>query len=403
MGQKRLMQAHTLNHRQGVLYKGANTDSLNPADFTESGQPLDVLDFVDSRTVRAHWEKIGWNPPPIEASFIIWNSHKRTIAEKHAAWHNLIETTPDAIFPKHMLYLAGRSLHTFLEAYMRVQERLLDDLRSSEPGEACCWIVQKREVRYRYDAYVCPSFERAIRKLRDCIDEEDWGLDDDRFILTKRYFAGDSDEEDYDSDVSVLVSPDLEPIAFVDDRSPRLTQEEKDILWPGFEDMWFNFPLPFKRGDILVHHPSIYGDESRFVLDHDATLDPARDDDARILRLREEHGDYTDMLVYGHTVDEESGVVWFRSDFHDLLSLEPYDGELSGFERKLRPLSRFSRGKIDLKRCLQECGALDAQAREELEVERRKIQLEEVRCMYGTWSPELRDAMLPPELLDLLG
>ena len=247
-----------------------------------------------------------------------------------------------------------------------------------------------------------PSFERAVRKLRDCIDEEDWGLKDDRFILTKRYFADDSDEGDYDSDVSVLVSPNLEPIAFVDDRSPRLTQEEKDVLWPGFEDMWFNFPLPFKRGDILVHHPGIYGDESHFVLDHDATLDPARDDDARTLRLREEHGDYTDMLVYGHTVDEESGVVWFRSDFHDLLSLEPYDGDLRDFERKLEPLSRFSRGEIDLRRCLRECEVLDAQAREELEAERRKAQLEEVRCMYGTWSPELRDAVLPPELLDLL-
>ena len=95
--------------------------------------------------------------------------------------------------------------------------------------------------------------------------------------------------------------------------------------------------------------------------------------------------------------------MWFRSDFHDLLSLEPFDGELDGFERKLEPLSRFSRGEIDLRRCLQECGTLDAQAREELEAERRKIQLEEVRCMYGTWSPELRDAVLPPELLDLLG
>ena len=379
-------------------------DPFSPATFAEGGQPLDVLDFVDSLAVLAHWEKIGWNPPPIEASFIIWNSHKRTIAEKHAAWRNLIETTPDAIFPKHMSYLTGRSLHAFLEAYMRIQEQLLDDLRSPENEKSnCCWIVRKREANDKYEAYVRPSFERAVRKLRDCIDEEDWGLKDDRFILTKRHFADDSDEEDYDSDVSVLVSPDLELIAFVDDRSPRLTQKEKDVLWPGFEDMWFNFPLPFKQGDILVHHPGIYGDESRFVLDHDATLDPEWDDDARILRLREEHGDYTDMLVYGHTVDEESGVVWFRRDFHDLLSLEPYDGELRGFEQKLEPLSRFSRGEIDLRRCLQECGALDALTREELEAERRKTQFEEVRCVYGTWSPELRDAVLPPGLLDLLG
>ena len=66
------------------------------------------------------------------------------------------------------------------------------------------------------------------------------------------HFADDSDEEDYDGDVSVLVSSDLEPIAFVDDRSPRLTQEEKDILCPGFEDMWFNFPLPFNSVRFLT-------------------------------------------------------------------------------------------------------------------------------------------------------
>lgn len=384
-------------------------DPFNPATFAEEGQPLDVLDFVDSPAIRTHWEKIGWNPSPIEASFIIWYSRNRTIAEKHAAWRNLIETTPDVIFPRHMSHLKGKNLHAFLETYMRTHEQLLNDLRSSEPGEACCWIVQERYSCYSY-AY--PSFERAIRWLRDLIDKGAWGPECNGFVLTKRkYFADNPDER---VDMSVLVSPDLEPILTA--KSPLLTQEERDVHVPGFVGMWFNFPLPFKRGDILVHHPGIYGKESRFVFDHDATLNKALDlyaDTLQILKNLRESDDYTkawirelhysDMSVVGHKVDAESGVIQFCYDYSNLLSLEPYDGELEGFERKLEPLSRFFRGEIDLKRCLQECEELHAQVREELEAKRRKVQLEEVRRMYETQSDELCYAMLPAELLNLLG
>ena len=302
-----------------------------------------------------------------------------------------------------MSHLKGENLHAFLETYMRAQEQLLNDLRSSEPGEACCWFFQKRRISNRYDAYLHPSFERAIRELRDCINDKDWGLDYDRFFITKRRFADDFNEWSCDRDVSVLVSPNLEPIAFAYENTCPLTQEEHHIFWLGFQEMWFNFPLPFKRGDILVRRSGIYCDERRFTLNQDATLDPTRDDDAKILRLRKGHSDHRDMLVRGHTVDEKSGVVRFHNFFQDLLSLEPYDGELRGFERKLEPLSRFSRGEIDLKRCLQECEALHVQVREELEVERRKAQLKEVRRMYETQSDELCYAMLPPELLNLLG
>lgn len=393
-------------------------DPFNPATFAEGVQPLDVLDFVDSPAIRTHWEKIGWNPSPIEASFIIWYSRNRTIAEKHAAWRNLIETTPDVIFPEYMDHLKGKSLHAFLGAYVRIQEQLLDDLRSPEPGEACCWIVQKpridhTKVSIRPNAYILPSFDGAICKLRDCIDDKDWRLGEDRFILRKQRFGEEPDERDYDSDVTVLVSPNLEPITFVYSDSPLLTRKGKDVLEPGFEGMWFNLPLPFKRGDILVHRSRLYGNESRIVFDHDATLNNALDlyaDTLRLLRKSDDYTkawihelDYTDMSVVGHKVDAESGVIQFCHGYSDLLSLEPCDGELEGFERKLEPLSRFFRGEIDLKRCLQECEALHAQVREELEAKRRKAQLKEVRRMYETQSDELCYAMLPAELLNLLG
>ena len=203
--------------------------------------------------------------------------------------------------------------------------------------------------------------------------------------------------------MSVLVSPNLEPIAFAYENTCLLTQEEHHIFWLGFQEMWFNFPLPFKRGDILVRRSGIYCDERRFALNQDATLDPTRDNDAKILRLRKEHSDHRDILVRGHAVDEKSDVIQFCYGFSGLLSLEPFDGELEGFERKLEPLSRFSRGEIDFKRCLQECEELHAQVCEELEAERRKAQLKEVRRMFETQSDELCHTVLPPELLNLLG
>ena len=297
-----------------------------------------------------------------------------------------------------MSHLKGENLHAFLEAYARIQEQLLDDLRPPEPGEACCWTVQKhatKNIDYRFNSYVCPSFERAIYVLRHYTDEEDWKLEYDGFILTKKYFIDGSGEWDYYSDVSVLVSPDLEPIIFLDTKSPLLAQEERDVLVPGFLGMCFILPLPFKRGDILVHRPGIFGLESRFVFDHDATLNPTRG-----IHVQKEHC-YTNMAVCGYKVREEDGFVFFSDHILDLLSLEPFDGELRGFEWKLEPLSRFSRGEIDFKRCLLECEALHAWTLGELKVEHRKKQLKRIRNMCGTWSDELHDAVLPPELLPL--
>lgn len=374
-------------------------DSPEARTSAKSECPLETIDFVDSPDIRAYWEAIGWNPSPLEASFIIWSSRVRTIAEKHIAWRHLIETAPDESFPKRMLHLQAWRLHAFLTSYMHLEKLLLDDLRSASSEEDhCCWIVRKPKVEDDSDMYVCLSFEQALRSLRHRIEEEDWCVGADRFIIIKRRFDTEPNGDACGRDVSAMFSPSLEPIALVDIDSPLLADRGYDILVPGFEDMWFNFPLPFRKGDILVHH-DLFGCETRFVLARDATLDPMRKTDACVLELREERSDCSDMLVNGYGVDEESGVVWFHGHMHDILAIERFSGELEGFERKLEPLGRFAREEIDLEQCLRACEALDALERARLKALRKEEQFEEVRVTFGIWSPELHDAVLPPDLL----
>ena len=350
---------------------------------------LDVFDFVDSRSVRAYWRSIGWTPNAVEASFIIASSRKRTIAEKHTAWKRLIESTPDANFPSRMHHLKGASLHAFLKHYMTREAQILDELRSDDDGEnGCCWLVSKPHSCHEDDWFVCPSFDYAIDRLACCIEEGDWDLCASRFLVSKRYFDTNGAVECDERIVSALFSPGLEPLRVIDGQSPFISLNEQDVLWLDFDAMWFNFPLPFKRGDI-VSSTSLFGGERRFVLASNATLDPSNEHDAKVLERRTRYGDASDMTVLAHSVSREDGFITFHQHEHDLLNMDYYTDELEGYEKELEVLSRFTKGEINIRQCLLERREIQFCQVKALERE----QLDEARFIYGDDVPESLDSM----------
>ena len=153
-----------------------------------------------------------------------------------------------------------------------------------------------------------------------------------------------------------------------------------DKLWPDFEAMWFNFPLPFKRGDI-VSSTSFYGDVGHYVLSGDATLDPTREKDAKLLAAWERHGDCSDMVVSADGIRDD-GIVSFHNHL-DVLSLDYFDDPLEGHEKQLEILSRFEKEEISLAQCLKECREIQLAEWRATE----KDQIEEARFMFGDGVP----------------
>ena len=63
---------------------------------------MNPIDFINSKDVRAHLKKIGYKPGLLEAAYFIYHSYIKTLAEKEAAWKELIASTDDMILSKEL-------------------------------------------------------------------------------------------------------------------------------------------------------------------------------------------------------------------------------------------------------------------------------------------------------------
>ena len=60
---------------------------------------MSSFDFINSPDIREHWQKIGFVPNALETAWLIWQSNKLTVAQKHSAWEEIISNMPDYPIP----------------------------------------------------------------------------------------------------------------------------------------------------------------------------------------------------------------------------------------------------------------------------------------------------------------
>lgn len=56
---------------------------------------IDTASFLNSKDIADHWHKIGFACTPLQSAYIVWHNRTKTLAEKHAAWREIIGTMPD--------------------------------------------------------------------------------------------------------------------------------------------------------------------------------------------------------------------------------------------------------------------------------------------------------------------
>lgn len=334
---------------------------------------LDPLSFVDSAFVRENFVAVGWEPGPLEAAFLVWQSRSRSVRDKHAAWRRIVEAMPDVPVPARRGCDARPSLHGFLKDYMGLERRVLS--RAEGWDDHSCWQVRPR---YRgvdeVEVVTCRTLNDALDEVMSGIDDGDWELHGERprdFAVSQVKFNDPAKEGR--EELRLRYSPDLELMG-IEYYRYYWRDEKAACLWGmGFSGMWFDFPLPFRTGDVLRYCDAAGFDE-RFVLV--GGLSPE-------LRTRlSEDGDSSDMTYSGYTVGDD-GVVLFHAHFPDYLRMEPLTGELYGYDRKLRPLSLFAKGEIDLPECMRRCDEIGAEVRRELDSRLLDYQRDEIEFQFG--------------------
>ena len=296
---------------------------------------MDLYKIINSQTVGNYLKEIGYSFSPLQAAFLIWYSMRLTIKEKHAMWEELIATMPDTPIEARHGDAPRASLHGFLRSYMTIENDLIERLYSTEADAYYTY-----DVYYRNDHSWAKDngfYKTADDCFRELQEDADLGI---RMIKLKKICLNAPN-----ASLALYMTPERE--VFRIDAFGVLSEDEDGIYNRLFDGLWFEFPLPFKKGDILQYctcpyDPCTYRPEINSAVLLEDDLKPY--DNMRKTLLTE--GDHTEMAIRGFYCDE-LGKFYYESE-GVYLDYELQYLPLPDDEKALIPLSNYFKGEISV-------------------------------------------------------
>ena len=96
----------------------------------------DILRFIDSTELRDRLENENYQFSSLEAAWLIRECKEATVAEKHRAWRDLIETMPDCSVPRMFKCVPQlEGLHAFLNRYMELEDKYIEEFYDDHHGD----------------------------------------------------------------------------------------------------------------------------------------------------------------------------------------------------------------------------------------------------------------------------
>lgn len=321
---------------------------------------MDLFRFIDSKDIREHLQQIGYSFTAPEAAFLAWQCRNTTLKEKITAWREIIETMPDCSLTRREKEPIG-NCHDFLRHHIASQETLLKEFPN---GKNCVYRYEihgpqrwnwPQDDGWRGGGEYFNSFDSC---LSHCLRQLDGDTETDKIRFYRQEWCGAEEK----AAVQWTLETDREQNPVRIDRCGIPGGDELTDTDCIFSDMWFAFPTPFKRGD-LVWDP-FCGEAAPFVLNYLNVWDTqemlrqgfspegvyaglVRNADKRVQAYRRT-GCVMDMGAYGYGRRDGFGIWNEFGGWANYLDLEFYPVELEGKDRILRPVSEYLKGSVDL-------------------------------------------------------
>lgn len=310
----------------------------------------DVYKYINSNDIQKYLRDINYNFNAAEAAWLIDQCGRLNIKEKHASLKDLMQSYPDpgtrAVPSKVFRHTyADKSLYPLIDEYIEAENGLLNAFYKKE--ERALYMTgaiyermndfrraaassphAKSYIYYRTDADSADAYS-SFEKL---LAEETSVYEDDELMLIevcKKYV-------DLQFEIVVRAAPDGTPIRVYSQGDPERIGLNTDILTL-FDEMWFNFPVPFQRGDIVCFSER---EDGLLLLHRDLlpfVLRGTTYNDSLSWEPGKSRCDSTDMNVYGYFIDDEGQI--YAEVESGVMDLEYYKGEFNGTERTLLLLS----------------------------------------------------------------
>lgn len=304
---------------------------------------MDIYSFVNSKDICEHLRKIKYGFNSLETAWLIYQCKRMTYEEKKVAWRELIDTMPDCEVPARCNCHGWGSLHSFLLKYMEIIDKEVSNFSKDNPGKGyvymysflykddVSWIEEYKTI---YDSY--EKCIQAYKKIADDLDET--YVESGTGVVKYRVKRQHMNDSGFGVELEFNGKGQLMDVWNNSER----TEEDSNVIDNSFMGLWFSFPTPFEKGDI-VWVPKAEGwinwdCDGGFVLEGLSTWNP-RD-------IIVESGDYSDMNGYGLFVNPNGTV--YHEVMMNYMDLEFYKGPYKMNERILPALSKYLKGEIPI-------------------------------------------------------
>lgn len=337
---------------------------------------MNIYQFINSKDIREYLENLNYQFTIPEAAFLIYQSHYTTLNEKITAWREIIQTMPDCALSGEM-HSPLDSFHDFLREYISLQQKQIELFyqeenavyRYSEHESATCDTWDENGWSREYEIF--SDFSSCLFHQRLFSPPESFN----KVAFRKQtffQFTENKMDTHSETEISLIMDSDFRILSV--DSKGILNNHESEIE-SVFRKMYFEFPTPFQRGDIVIDR---IRQSSPCVLTYIHTKDLFKIQNISlkskyIIELEKElekkraHKDTSDM-TYCALYETSFGL--YEDNTWNYLNLEKYREPLKKHYRLLQPVSNaLSSGKpIDIEK-LCNTYSLDLQ-----EVHRSKLQ-----------------------------
>lgn len=307
---------------------------------------MNITSFINSRDIRYYHNKIGYEYNSLEAAWLVSQCHDKTLDEKHQAWQGIIDNMPDMEIVNCGRWVSekGDTVHKVLADYMEMEKAFIEKFKNASGGWLYTYKSYCRSLSNGCSSYdwegIFTSFDNCLKDSSEMVDSVDIGI-----VVIERQLPNEGDKAKQHGAVMVDLSGRI--LSVTTDYSKE-DNENWYYLGHFFDELWFDFPVPFKRGDIVYiknkYHP---GDHSPIVLD--SIIVPCNENKEEYIKTRREHGDTSDMNLWGYAADVEwcngyNGI--YNDTWWNYMDAEYYREELSSYNRLLKPVSNWLKGEF---------------------------------------------------------
>lgn len=294
---------------------------------------MNVYELVNSKDIRGYLEEIHYEFNTIQVVWLIYADKKLKYEEKKAAWSEVMETMPDQPV-EHVGAARSDSIFKEVRKYIQEQDELIAELEKEDTKQK---YVYSYSYYYEGDHGWTEEFDRKFSSLSKCLEDYHKESEDDPKIVKYQIKRQTMDEPDGDMIFEYDRNGELIEVVY-----GRLPGWETEMIDFAFDDIWLDFPTPFKEGDIVwipKEERDIRWDcDGGFVLRALKTWKPG---DAA------EWGDESDMCAYGYFVNP-NGTIYQEATSGNYMDLEYYRGPYKKNERILPALSKYIKDEISL-------------------------------------------------------